>query len=156
MCVGCSLAMSLAGYLVDLPVSLACAPHSLSSLGVGSFFGALSLVGGRVSAVCLTVPLVVALVECLGVVCLWISASLLLTELCLSSRLERARCGTSWAGNSCFPLLRYRCVLGWSSVRAAGPILEAGQHIEGPLDPSWLLETRPDHAVCTHVGVCRP
>ena len=80
--------MSLAGYLVDLPVSLACAPHSLSSLCVGSLFGALSLVGGRVFAVCLTVPLVVALVECLGVVCLWVSASVLLTELCLSLRLE--------------------------------------------------------------------
>ena len=37
-CVGCSLAMSLAGYLVDVPVSLACAPHSLSSLCIGSFF----------------------------------------------------------------------------------------------------------------------
>ena len=80
--------MSLAGYLVDLPVSLAGAPRSLSSRCVGSFCGALSPVEGRVFAVCLTVPLVGAPVECLGVVCLWISATVLLTELCLSSGLE--------------------------------------------------------------------
>lgn len=49
---GCVLAVFLARYLVRLPVSLALsdrAQHSLSSLCVGSFPGALSLVLGSVS-----------------------------------------------------------------------------------------------------------
>lgn len=68
---------------------------------------------------------------------------------------RRVRFGNFSAENGYFPVLRYRHVLGWSGVGAAGPISGSRTTGGGALDPSWLPGTCPECALCTHMGMCR-